>query len=67
MEPIGVVARSNEQRGCGGGTDAVAVEQRRSRGVDQPGGDAGELSTPAQVRFPVKPTRHRSSAHTKIR
>jgi hypothetical protein len=29
--------------------------------------DAGELSTPAQVQFPAKPRRHRSSAHAKIR
>ena len=35
--------------------------------TDEPGGDAGELSTPAPVRFPVKPTRQRSSADTKIR
>ena len=34
---------------------------------DQLGGDGGKLSTPARVRFPVKPTRHRSAADTRIR
>jgi hypothetical protein len=35
--------------------------------TDQPGGDAGKLSTPAQVRCPVSPVHHRSSADNKIR
>jgi hypothetical protein len=46
---------------------AVVVAVHHPGTTDQPGGDAGKLSTPAQVQCPLSPARHKSSADTKIR
>ena len=45
MEPIRVVARCDQQRGCGGGTDAVTRKQRRSGLCER---DPTELALTAQ-------------------
>jgi hypothetical protein len=37
MEPVRVVARSDQQGRCGDDTDAMAAEQRRRRLTNQPG------------------------------